>query len=256
MAIVERGVGDAVVFVHGTMGGAADWYEVARRLASRYRTIAFDRRGRGRSTDGGPYSLEREIDDVIAVVDSIGLPVHLVGHSFGAVVALLAARALGHRLTSLALYEPPIGGSGAGADALADELDQLIAAGRSDHAVAMFAGAAEGSDDHLEGLPEHVREALRDAVRTAGREIRAASAVLPFDAALLDSIRTPSLVLLGEEQHLESYDGVAVLAERLPDAQLATVPGRHLAILSAPAAFAERLEAFWSATARAARDRH
>lgn len=91
LAFRRRGCGEPVVFVHGTMGTSADWIRVADRLSVRYQTNSMDRRGRGRSADGAAYSIDREVDDVVAVIDDCDGPVHLVGHSFGAVLALLVA---------------------------------------------------------------------------------------------------------------------------------------------------------------------
>jgi pimeloyl-ACP methyl ester carboxylesterase len=68
--------------------------------------ILVDRRGRGESGDGSNYAIEREFDDVVAVVDPIGNGVDLLGHSFGAVWALEAGLRTSH-LRKLILYEPP-----------------------------------------------------------------------------------------------------------------------------------------------------
>ena len=99
----------------GAPPGARSWY---RRLFYTLEThsssigevlygLRRDRRGRGESGDGSNYAIEREFDDVAAVVDPIGNGVDLLGHSFGAVCALEAGLRTSH-LRTLILYEPPL----------------------------------------------------------------------------------------------------------------------------------------------------
>src|SRR5437879_7690088 len=94
----RAGAGRPVVLVHGTMGSKDDWFEVSRRLSSDFEVTAFDRRGRAGSGDGPEYSIDREIEDVLAVIDSCRPPVHLVGHSFGAIVCILVAARASERI--------------------------------------------------------------------------------------------------------------------------------------------------------------
>src|SRR5690349_15857093 len=77
------GVGQPLLLVHGTSSDRGRWRQVLPALEARYTVYAVDRRGRGLSGDAPRYAMEREFDDVVAVVDSIGEPVHLLGHSFG-----------------------------------------------------------------------------------------------------------------------------------------------------------------------------
>src|SRR5437870_4029728 len=71
------------------------------------RGALMDRRGRGLSQDGGTYSLAREVEDVLAVVEALDPPVHVVGISYGGLPALEAA-ARSDRLAAVAIFEPPI----------------------------------------------------------------------------------------------------------------------------------------------------
>jgi hypothetical protein len=118
------------------------------------------------------------------------------------------------------------------ADDWLDELDAMVAAG--DRAVEIFAGAANITDDELQTNRGKARvwAGLRDAVRSAGREIRAAKAVLPIDKDLLGSISVPTLVLLGAEQYHPTYKDVRGLADQLTFGKLERVPGHHLALSS------------------------
>ena len=246
LRLVRAGVGTPVVLVHGTMGSKDDWFEVMRRLSIDFEVTAFDRRGRGGSGDGNEYSIEHEIEDVLAVIDDTGPRVHLVGHSFGAILCLLVAARASDRIEKLVLYEPPVGEADPAGDQWLHELDSMVDAGDLDAAVRAFAAAANVTDDELQTNEsnERVWERLRDAVRTAGREIRAAKSVLPIDKGVLASIHVATLVLLGSEQDHPTYNGVKDLADQLPLGSLGLVPGRHLALVFAPDDFAAAIRSF------------
>jgi pimeloyl-ACP methyl ester carboxylesterase len=249
LRLVRAGVGKPVVLVHGTMGGKGDWFEVARRLSANFEVTAFDRRGRGDSEDSPEYSIDREIEDVLAVIDASEPPVHLVGHSFGAILSLLVAAGAGDRVDKVVLYEPPVGEETAGAELL-DGLDTAVAAGDLDAAVKIFAAAANVTDHEQQTMESNDRVwgGLRDAVRTAGREIRAAKSVLPIDQGILASISVPTLFLLGAEQDHPTYDGVRGLADQLVFGSFEQVPGHHLALVFAPDAFVAAIRSFLAAT--------
>ena len=104
----SSGTGPPLVLVHGTSGTHAAFDLLVPRLVEKYTLIAIDRRGCGTSGDApGPYSIEREFEDVAAVVNSAGEGVSLFGHSYGGLVALGAAP-LARNLAKLVLYEPPL----------------------------------------------------------------------------------------------------------------------------------------------------
>jgi pimeloyl-ACP methyl ester carboxylesterase len=84
----QSGTGMPLVLVHGVGGTAARWAPVLPALTQHFRVFALDRRGRGSSGDAPSYAIEREVEDIVALVDSIGEPVNLFGHSFGAICAL------------------------------------------------------------------------------------------------------------------------------------------------------------------------
>src|SRR5688572_24310787 len=107
IACEKIGSGPPLVLVHGTAADHTRWAPVLPALSGRFTIYACDRRGRGASGDGASYAMEREFEDVAAVVDGIGGPVDLLGHSYGALCSLEAA-VLARNLRRLALYEPPI----------------------------------------------------------------------------------------------------------------------------------------------------
>ena len=109
IAYSRTGNGLPLVLVHGISADASRWAPVMPALEERYTVFAMDRRGRGESSDGAAYGLEREFDDVAALVDaaaaSAAAPVSLLGHSYGGLCALYATLRT-PRVNKLVVYEP------------------------------------------------------------------------------------------------------------------------------------------------------
>jgi pimeloyl-ACP methyl ester carboxylesterase len=204
-------------------------------LARHFTVVVVDRRGRGDSGDAPGYAIEREAEDVAAVIDAIGEPVHLLGHSYGGVVALQAAlRSDG--LRSLALYEPPIGFDGL-PEALIAELDELITAGAPAAAVELFMGETVG-------LPADVLAELRadtaawrpmvDSAHTLPRELRSV-ADFRFDPGRYGDLSVPTVLLAGTDSPPELHVGVEILRAAL-GAPVRMMPGvDHEAVTTGPA---------------------
>jgi len=137
--------------VHGA--GSARWgFDLVRpHLEDRFTVWTVDRRGRGESGDGDGYALEREVDDVAAVVREEGPGALLFGHSYGALLSAGAAGLL-DGLPGLVLYEAPMGGVLVD-DAWIDRYEQRVEAGDRDRAVADFLRDVAGySDEEIAGL--------------------------------------------------------------------------------------------------------
>jgi pimeloyl-ACP methyl ester carboxylesterase len=187
-----------------------------------------------------------EAEDVMAVIDAVGTPVHLVGHSGGARVALVVAP-LSDRLLSLVLYEPPIAVHHAPAD-LGDRADALIRAGDRDAAVEVFLReAARALDDEIaimRSLPP-VWENVKANAENGPRDIRTFTAE-PIDVEGLRSVTVPTLILVGGDQDAPVYlDGLDEIENALPHARRQALPGqRHFANAFTPDAFAEALTSF------------
>ena len=109
---IGSGAGQSVVLVHGSWDDHSVWLETADVLAQRHRVVAYDRRGHGLSSaPPGQGHLGQDVADLRAVVTRRGNgPVHLVGHSYGACIALRFASLYPELLASLALHEPPLFG--------------------------------------------------------------------------------------------------------------------------------------------------
>jgi pimeloyl-ACP methyl ester carboxylesterase len=164
------GAGPAVICVGGALNDRRTTAPVAAGLADRFTVYSYDRRGRGDSGDTPPYAVEREVEDLAAVVASAGGSAGVYGMSSGAVLALRAAAA-GVPITRLALYEPPLAAS-TPPDYL-PRLADALAGGRRDEALRLFMV-------ELVGLPPQV--AARASQVPA---LQAIAHTLPYDAAVM-----------------------------------------------------------------------
>lgn len=181
--------GDQVILVHGTMTWGVASFAEQRPLAAYRRILVIDRRGFGASPDIDQSDYEVDADDVVGLMDR---PTHLVGHSYGGVVAILAAAKRPERVRSLALIEPAALAVAAELPVVAKALQanrRYVADSRTLSAES-YLRSAYGA----EAIPEPRDFALR-AARTAMRERPCWEADLPVDA--LGAHDYPKLVLAG-----------------------------------------------------------
>jgi pimeloyl-ACP methyl ester carboxylesterase len=248
VAYDQGGSGPSLVLVHGTTADRTRWASVRPRLEEHFTVTSMDRRGRGDSGDAAAYAIEREFEDVAAVVAAVAAPVLLFGHSYGALCALGAAlQAV--ELSGLILYEPWIneeGGTLYTPDQLR-RLDTLLAAGDREGVVkTLFAEIA--------GFPSHEMDLLITApfwsrrvamAHTIPRESRAEESYrLPADA--LRTLSVPVLLLTGGDSPPLAARINAMLQSMLPDARIATMPGQqHIAMTTAPDLLVGAVLDFW-----------
>src|SRR5206468_7384380 len=107
IAYETTGHGQAVVIVLGALNSRKSGTKLAKLLAPKFTAVSYDRRGRGDSEDAASYAPEREVEDIAALIDAVGEPVYLYGHSSGAALAISAAVQLRKRVAKLAVYEAP-----------------------------------------------------------------------------------------------------------------------------------------------------
>ena len=239
------GEGPPLVLVHGA--GSARWsFEAVRpHLDGRFTVVAIDRRGRGDSGDGDGYSLNREFEDVAAVVRDAGEDALLMGHSYGGLVAGGAALLLD--LPRLALYEPAMGGELATAGTI-ERWERLVAEGERDTVVREFYRDIAGYDE--EAIEELARspvwEARRQIVPTLPRELRAELAHR-FDRARMAELSAQVLLLVGTESPGWAVRSVAAHGRAISGAETRRLAGQgHNANMTAPALLAAELERFFA----------
>ena len=244
IACEVSGQGPPLVTVHGAGSARWGWSFLRPLIEERYTVIAIDRRGRGDSSDGEGYALEREFEDVAAVVRAAaedgGEPL-LFGHSYGALVSAGAAPLI-DGLPRLVLYEPPMGGVLAEPAAI-DRLESQIANGDRDAAVTEFmrdiAGYDEAEIEELRRSP--VWEQRKAVVHTLPRELRA-ECDHELNRVALAELDTPVLLLVGAESPGWAKRSTAAYAEALPNVTVRTLEGQgHGALAAAPELVASEL---------------
>jgi pimeloyl-ACP methyl ester carboxylesterase len=238
IAYEEFGSGPPLVLVHGGVSDRTYWAPVLPALTERFTVVCLDRRGRAASGDAPTYSIDREFDDVAAVVDALDEPVHLVGHSYAGICALEAALRT-HNLRTLTLYEPALGFDGPdGIPAeFIDQLEALVAAGEREAAVELMMGELVGlSGEMLAELRTDpvAWRSMVDSVHTLPRELRSV-VTFAFDPERYRSIALPTLLLRGAESSPEMHVGVDLVHHAIPGSRVITMPGvDHEAVTTGP----------------------
>jgi pimeloyl-ACP methyl ester carboxylesterase len=108
IAFDRSGNGPALILIGGALSQRSDNGPLVGLLAKRFSVFSYDRRGRGDSGDTAPYAVQREVEDIDALIGEAGGMAFVYGKSSGAVLALEAANALPAKFKKLALYEPPL----------------------------------------------------------------------------------------------------------------------------------------------------
>jgi pimeloyl-ACP methyl ester carboxylesterase len=248
IAYQRGGMGPPLLLVHGTAADHTRWAPLLPALGERYTVYALDRRGRGGSGDAAPYAVEQEFDDVAAAVDAIVEPANVLGHSFGAICALEAARRTGN-IRKLVLYEPPIpippGTPLTPRELIADIQARLDAGDRDGALEVFFHDVVRMPPDQLAGLrASPVWQARVAAAHTLARELRAVDAYV-FTPEQYRTLRTPTLLLLGGDSPPYFRAATVAVAAALPACQVVVMPGQqHIAMNTAPDLFLRELVQF------------
>ncbi|MET0843556.1 MAG: alpha/beta fold hydrolase [Mycetocola sp.] len=224
-----EGSGPAVILV-----GSANQFrafdtgsaEVAHLLAANgFTAVTYDRRGRGESTDTLPYDVDREVEDIAALVGVVGGAAALYGSSSGAVLCLWAAAAL-PGVTKLVLWEPPLDLESDGSENLAG-LQERLAAGDREGTVAFF----------MRDMPPQWFEGARKSA--AWPTLLSIAHTLAYDAAVLEKaergtfsdlwagVTVPVIVLIGEETQPIFPPAADAIVAALPNATQRRIDARN-----------------------------
>jgi pimeloyl-ACP methyl ester carboxylesterase len=251
--VEEAGAGEPVVMIHSSGMSSRQWRGLAKVLAPTHRAVMPDLLGYG-GTRGwvarDEFAIDEDTQLVLAVIRALDQRVHLVGHSYGGMLALQVARALGDRVKSLAMYEPVAWGVAAGEPdgpvqrELAKFGDAFFAPGQGSsvewHRRFVDFWNGEGT---WNALPEEQRAAFLAVGEKVTREVRA----LCFDptpASAYVGIAAPTLILGGETTPAAERRVCEVLAETIPGALYERFPGiGHMGILVRPAEVNARIAA-------------
>jgi pimeloyl-ACP methyl ester carboxylesterase len=239
IAYAKSGQGKSLVVVHGTTADHTRWAPILPELEKRFTVYAVDRRGRGGSGDAKDYAIEREFEDVAAVVDAIGESAYLMGHSYGAVCSLEASTRT-EKVAKLVLYEPPIpSGVPIYPPGVIDRLQGLLDAGDRAGVVSTFftevVRMPTGELDMLRSLPNWPARVA--AAGTIPRELRADESYR-LDPARVAKLRAPTLLLLGGDSPVFFKSAIETVHRAVPGSTVVVMPGQqHTAINTAPALY-------------------
>lgn len=233
IAYTAAGSGPPLILVDGALchRGMGPMPPLAKLLTGQFTVFTYDRRGRGESGDTPPWSIEREVEDLRAVLVVAGGAAHLFGISSGVVLALEAA-ARGLPVEKLALYEPPFivdDTRSPVADDFVPGLHRLLADGNRDEMIRRFMRVVE--------VPAPVIFLMR--LFPSWKQLRTVAHTLPYDLTLMrgtqsgqplpadrwPAVNRPTLVIDGGKSPVWMRNGCRALANLL-DTTYRTLPGQ------------------------------
>jgi pimeloyl-ACP methyl ester carboxylesterase len=255
IAYEQTGGGPVVILVSAALADRDGARRLTRQLASSFTVINYDRRGRGKSSNAGPYAVEREIEDLEALVNAVGEPVFLFGSSSGAVLALDAGSRFGTRVKKLFLYEPPfiVDGSHPPIPAsLQSEIENAVAANKRDEAVALFFRNGMGIPAAGITFMRLLMPAWRDMVAiapTATYDLKILAGTQsgkPLPADRWSRTTSPVMVAVGMKSEAFFHNGAKALTAMLPAAEYRSLDGLdHSAVLMGPQALAAAIRQYF-----------
>ena len=235
IAYTALGQGPALILIDGATGFR--WYgepsELAQLLATNFTVYCYDRRGRGESGDTQPFAVEREIEDIEALIDAAGGVAYLYGISSGGALALEATLALPSKVKKLAIYEVPYDDTEAGVQAWHDYRTQLagfLATNQRGEAATLFMQFVGAPEEMVEGARQSPMWPIMEEV----------APTLAYDAADLGpdrrvptaraaAVSVPTLIMDGgasEEMMPFMRASAVTLAAAIPHARRETLAGQ------------------------------
>jgi pimeloyl-ACP methyl ester carboxylesterase/DNA-binding transcriptional ArsR family regulator len=235
IAFDQSGQGPALILVGGMFEQRAMESETSQlaawsRLSEHFTVYHYDRRGRGSSTDTQPFAVEREIEDIEALIDHAGGSAFVYGISSGAALAFESALKLGSKVKKLAIYDPPYNddpGAREGWKWFRQELEHTLSEGRRGDAVGLFmelTGATPEQIEELRSYPmwpmwEDIAPTIAYDAAVVGEE-----AAVPTESAA--NLTVPTLVMNGEQSYPFMHESGSTLAKAIPNAQYRVLDGQ------------------------------
>lgn len=233
IAFDKLGKGPVLILVGGALEHRAmdsETGQLAPLLVQHFTVLHYDRRGRGESTDTQPYAVEREIEDIDALITEASGSACVFGISSGAALALEAAIGLGNKVKKLAMYEAPYNSDEAAMLAwrvYRKQLADVLAHGRWGDALALFMLLVGMPADHLDRVRQHPLWPMWEA----------GAPTLAYDAAVMGEdasvptekaarVAAPTLVMNGEASFPFMHVTATALANAILHAEHRTLPGQ------------------------------
>jgi pimeloyl-ACP methyl ester carboxylesterase len=250
-ALVRRGTGERVVLVHGAVGDFRTWDNQLPRLAGRYEVIAYSRRGHypaAHIPPGTAYTVAGHAEDLAGLLQALGgEPVRLVGHSYGGAVCAVVALMCPQLVRSLVLAEPSLftlvltqreGALAVAQSAAAvTHVAPLIRKGQTERALDEYLNVilGPGGAQKITGFSRRVMLANAHTLEPMLNGMNGSGA---FTAGQAAQIRVPTLIVQGEQTPAFFRMTARTLADTIPGAELAVIPGiSHGLQLEAPDEF-------------------
>jgi len=248
IACFSSGQGPSLVLIHGTGADNTRWARILPEFEKRFTVYAVDRRGRGSSGDSEVYALEREFEDLAAIIKVVPGPVFLLGHSFGAICSIEVSLSM-QNIARMVLYEPPIpvGGPICPPD-LVDHMLTLSDEGqREEVLITFFRDIVRMSEIEISQARSLATWPTRvAAAHTIPRELREVNKYV-FKPARFSAVAAPVLLLLGGDSPDFLTRGTNAVHAAIPSSRVTTMPGqRHVAMDTAPGHFLRELIAFFN----------
>ena len=233
IAYERVGKGPAIILVDGALQYRAfdqGTVQLANLLKDHFTVIYYDRRGRGDSIDTQPYAVEREIEDIEALINIMGGYAFIFGISSGAALALEAAIKLGDKVKKLAMYEAPYNSDGDARKAWMEyrkQLTELLNTGNRGGALALFMMLTGMPSDQVPEMGKHPMWPMLEAV----------AHTLAYDAAILGEdasvpaqkaagISVPALIMAGEASYPFMHITAKELAKAIPNGKYLILKGQ------------------------------
>ena len=251
---LAEGSGPSVLLLHSSVSGNRQWRRLVEELSPTYRCFAPNLRGYG-STSPWPGGRKQTLDDAVEVVlrlcDTVHGPLRLIGHSWGASVALGAASQLGTAVSHLALYEPAMAGLliGHGRTEASTEILQLYAAVQELGDTQRWTELAEVFTDYFNGhgawasTPTERRQVIAAQIPPNRHEWDAGAQ--PRTAQSFEAVTARTLILRGAQSPLALKETVEVLCQAFPSWRLCEIEGAgHMGPLTHSAIVNAELRSF------------
>ena len=256
IAFDYTGNGPVVILVDSALADRTICAKLATLLAEEFTVINYDRRGRGDSTDTQPYAVERELEDIEALIDAAGGSAFLFGSSSGAVLALEAASKLPAKVKKQVLYEPPFIVDDSRPPMPGDfseKVKELLAQGKRTDALKLFFSTAMG----IPGI-----FILMMRFMPSWSKSKSVAHTLPYDLMIMGDTQRgkqlpasrwatatmPTLVLTGGKSETFFHTGGDALAEVLPNAQHRILKDQHHgSVVMSPNVVASEITQFFKA---------
>ena len=252
IAFDRSGQGPALIIVGGALSDRSGNGPFVAPLARRFTVYSYDRRGRGDSGDTAPYAVEREIEDIEALLDAAGGSAFVYAKSSGAVLALDATDKLSAKIKKLAVYEPPLivdDSRPPPPQGYAQELDKLIAEGRRGDAIEYFMVKVVGMPAEafapMKKSPAWPK--LEAMAHTLSYDVAVAGDTMsgkPLPAQRWASVTPRTLVMDGGASPPWMQNGAKALTAVLPNARHLTLAGQTHDV--APDVITPELERFFT----------